>query len=1284
MINCYYKKNITNDNLKIIYKNIDIVTEHIVTFSNILLLCSDNNNIFEKNNITALHNHILTHCTKKNINVNMKIFFLTTDHNSHVDEIFKDISKIKFLPDLIILFDAISLNLKKFFKCPVYYFAQNVFLNSLDKYWYDISCKKEYDKYINENIIEQIRNSDMVFANSSHVADILQKYYYVETDLFYFSFIPYYGKYIELKCDEKYEYDIGIDMSNSDKIENLELIKKIYTNTPHLKKIMFGKNDDNSLEINKIKYFIFTSFYESCSETSLKIIFNGGKMLQINNYISFLDSEHLLNNKINIVYAFDKNYYMGCMASVNSILINSLNSKNINIFFAIPNSDCEYISDKINSISNNNNNNLFVVNINEFEIVAKIKNISLHKCGGHLNFIGNISRIYIHDYIAVKYYIYMDSDTIVNTNIIKLWNSIENNQQNIIIGKKSETTYGIIIDKIYHADIKNIFMEDIDLKKNIIYTGTYICNNYLYVKNNIVKKIEFLLEQMFKFKKLFRCFTMSLLNISCYEKIGLINDEYIITPDLGWKENVKISLLNNSDILDWSGNRKPWYKDGLYKNYYEKYNVFKDVLFGYSTSITNKEYKICVSNDIQYEYIGKKSNIHECDILITNNINAQLKTNLEFCILISNDNTQILDERIIKIQNTEKLDNLIEILTDNALYSTYLISIDYRNEYMKKSSERLDELNEKYIVIKNYTFREAMNMIIKNCQTKFFIQIDDDFIVFNSAIKKILTTMIKEYLFDNKVYCVCFNLFDPIYEKIQGIKIFRTDIVSKYLYENDLITDREFNKLLINDGYKLIIKDEILGFHDIYRIPDSNILKMWKNVSKANLESKCDIMYIYNFFKNGVDIQIIKKIANLYNIYYSDDKIIKLINKINSYNYINPKLKFCRNDDKTCIYEQNIIGILLGLNDNFTYTQECYKKVKDIKFEKNNDDNNIDILLLSNDLTCKYGTTSMIEAVIKHYKNDSKKVIKYWYKTFEQNMPPEYININDVIKIKDPEELYDFIYSNKINIIIFNNSFSSHKSITDKLMKLNVKKFVMCHNSMSGYNNIINIYKNNIDEIIVVNKKSINKFKKFGIHNKCVNIKLKIDKCISTKTIELKRKILFIGRITKEKNVDFLLEAFQKSSLHKKYTLDLYGKNYLDNLQLCNNANIKFYGEHDRKYIFEIFKNYDYLVLPSYTEGMPCVIIEALSHGLPCICSNVGGISEIIINYQNGILFDIDGYNEYEEKTLYVTDNFDDLIQNVNINRTRNINKLINIFDFICDNFDILYKLKNNIINDNL
>ena len=68
--------------------------------------------------------------------------------------------------------------------------------------------------------------------------------------------------------------------------------------------------------------------------------------------------------------------------------------------------------------------------------------------------------------------------------------------------------------------------------------------------------------------------------------------------------------------------------------------------------------------------------------------------------------------------------------------------------------------------------------------------------------------------------------------------------------------------------------------------------------------------------------------------------------------------------------------------------------------------------------------------------------------------------------------------------------------------------------------------------------------------------------------------------------------------------------------------NIKYHGLiKNKKDIFNIMDQCDVLILPSYSEGMPNVILEAMSRGLIIIASDVGAVN-ILVSSNNGVLIE--------------------------------------------------------------
>lgn len=120
-----------------------------------------------------------------------------------------------------------------------------------------------------------------------------------------------------------------------------------------------------------------------------------------------------------------------------------------------------------------------------------------------------------------------------------------------------------------------------------------------------------------------------------------------------------------------------------------------------------------------------------------------------------------------------------------------------------------------------------------------------------------------------------------------------------------------------------------------------------------------------------------------------------------------------------------------------------------------------------------------------------------------------------------------------------------------------------------------------------------------------------------------KNYYLFIGRLSSEKGVNILLEAWSDLPGHE---LTIAGDGpERENLvnRFGHLKNVTFVGKKQKVEVIELMKNCRALVFPSiWYEGLPLTIIESFATGTPVIGSDLGAMSEMIKDGNNGILFE--------------------------------------------------------------
>lgn len=144
--------------------------------------------------------------------------------------------------------------------------------------------------------------------------------------------------------------------------------------------------------------------------------------------------------------------------------------------------------------------------------------------------------------------------------------------------------------------------------------------------------------------------------------------------------------------------------------------------------------------------------------------------------------------------------------------------------------------------------------------------------------------------------------------------------------------------------------------------------------------------------------------------------------------------------------------------------------------------------------------------------------------------------------------------------------------------------------------------------------------------------------------------IVFLGVLIKRKGIYDLIEAINllnKSGIVKekcmKFIIGGVGqeenniKNKIREYELNNCVEMVGWvsGEEKEK----LLKKANLFVLPSYNEGLPMAILEAMSYGVPVVATDVGSISEVVKSYKTGFLIKPGDYKEIVNSITDIVNN---------------------------------------------
>lgn len=1061
--------------------------------------------------------------------------------------------------------------------------------------------------------------------------------------------------------DKKYDKNDNILFLNFYTEEHINIMQK-YSN----KTILYNSKEIFFNNLDKIKKIIYKRNNIISFDGDIQMIINKIKnkkkeVLGVLSDTKNIQCIHELEKVYEIEYSSDSHYFLN--KDIPLCIINIQNNPEYNKLLE-------------NRISQNILKNIYIIHQNCNDIFYRLfinnywnENIDFTNIYKNCYFSNSIS-LFTKNYICKKYgliekinepLIYFgdcnedDYEKIKNyPNIVFIiWMSVEPRN------KKLKNKIKILKKKnnIFHFSANNFLLKNLEeYKVNCELFQIHIKPDPSIFKPVVKKGIKILLSQSHKFHQ-------ELINILPEYEFLLcnkfnVNDPVIaeqlyrkcfivlrLTEYDGYLEMVdQLEAMNIPIVHNFSDYGLKWNNIDDIKSHILKYsppiiNYKHQYLFDLLTDKLNNEHLDMIYNNLQEirELFNKYKNM----IFISNN-EDDYKIFQEFIgdnSIKFNKETNILPELIIvkgiydfdiyKYNSAYTILLLDDLFLEKLSYKNIknfdiiFVNSQHINEYMKKNgiSCKLfywdfipyygklinNNINRKYDfgIVKGSNIPNSINSKKKNIIIEEY-----------SVLRKYLHE-IKNIIYDSKYEITCQMRVDAIMNNINYnipnyITLGKNNLLKfkkgeEYIigFVGCIITEKLLNGICFIEGVndkELIIyyeAEENLEIDEIEFIKKQKINNEIFGYNPVSLK-RIDVEYLYYIY-GCIDNGTILNKLGLFNIfnYYSTELLIK------KYNVELLKRKWCydlgKNGYKLDL--DNYSNFILNYPDNII-CKKCLVISKRINGHGGNQKTALQIIQLLE----KY----FIVEVFSNNMNQKE------YCLIKDSLDNSIHNMK-IIKKKKDDEIIRYINDNQYEFII-NNKYNDYFRICDKI--IHPKLYVISHNSMDPFNKLIIQNQNYIAKVFTINKFHRNVLEYYGLKKPQEIFYNYIERDINEgKREKFKKRIAFIGRFTKEKNLDLLTIAMKQ--LDWLELVIIGGENETENFY----QNIIWKGVLKKNEIINELRKCDYLVVPSSTEGLPFVILEAMNIGIPCIYSRIIGADELIGEEgERGFTFELRGY----------------------------------------------------------
>ena len=338
-------------------------------------------------------------------------------------------------------------------------------------------------------------------------------------------------------------------------------------------------------------------------------------------------------------------------------------------------------------------------------------------------------------------------------------------------------------------------------------------------------------------------------------------------------------------------------------------------------------------------------------------------------------------------------------------------------------------------------------------------------------------------------------------------------------------------------------------------------------------------------------------------------------NKSLNCNKLEKNSKKCKSIDILALHlgfggiETSIVNIANNLSKKYDINLiVLYKLENDIAYQLNE---NVKLKYLYN------GQPNKNEFKTAMQNKDVLGILKEGFKAIKILYLKKSLIIKEIINSKS-----DVIISTRMEFNVLLNDYGKNDT-------LKIAQEHQYHNNNKKYIDTIKYSYCRIDYLLALTKTLKNDYINFlKNNNNHTRVEL-IPNMISTegknKTTLNNKTIISVGRLDEGKKIDEAIEIFSKINNNFKFIIvgDGAEKDKLNNLIIEKHLEkrVELVGYKTNSEVINLLSNADIFIMTSISEGLPMVLLEAMSVGVPCIAYDTGnGITDIITNSKNGFV----------------------------------------------------------------